>query len=147
MALSVSRQVANFDDEPDGCPLLVASPPALPALPANWMALRVGTWHSQLVGRRKTELVEDVLAKFYHGRNVFTWAGTPAVREPDGTHGGERSISKAHALSAPIERITRRANCSPRCRLAVIAFIAYFGQRAAEPFEAFHSVHAEVIAG
>jgi hypothetical protein len=120
---------------------------ALAALVASWAALRgLGTWRSQLVGRRKTELAEDVLAQFYHARDVLTWARTPPVREPDGKDGGERSAGKAHALSAPIERITKESELFSALQAGRYRFIAYFGQRAAEPFEAIRAVHAEVIA-
>ena len=120
---------------------------ALATLVASWAALRgLGTWRSQLVGRRKTELAEEVLAQFYHARDVFTWARTPAVHDPDGGDGGERGPSKAQALSAPIERITNESELFSALQAGRYRFIAYFGQRAAEPFEAIRAVHAEVIA-
>jgi hypothetical protein len=119
---------------------------ALAALVASLAALRgLGTWRSELVGRRKAELAEDVLAQFYRARGVFTWARTRAIRKP-GQDGGDSTASRTHALSAPIERITDESKLFSALQAGRHRFIAYFGERAAEPFEAIQAVHAGVIA-
>lgn len=120
----------------------------LAALVAGWAALRgLGTWRSELVGRRKTELAEEVLAQFYRARDVLTWARTPALREH------ARRAAEAHgggnwnqALSAPIERITEESELFSQLHADRYRFIAYFGEAASSAFEEIRSVHAEVVA-
>lgn len=117
----------------------------LSALIAGWAALRgLGTWRSELVGRRKTELAEEILAQFYRARDVLTWARTPLMRDsarPDGAPG----VSRNQALSAPIERITEESELFSQLHANRYRFIAYFGEAAASAFEEIRSVHAEVI--
>lgn len=118
----------------------------LAALVGGWAALRgLGTWRSELVGRRKTELAEEVLAQFYRARDVLTWARTPAIREEVAHVNEARGVSWNKALSTPIERITEESELFSQLHANRYRFIAYFGEAAASAFEEIRSVHAEVV--
>lgn len=118
----------------------------LAALIGGWAALRgLSAWRSELVGRRKTELAEEVLAQFYRARDVLTWARTPAIGEGDGSERTARSLNWNQALSAPIERITEESELFSQLHANRYRFIAYFGEAASSAFEQIRSVHAEVV--
>jgi len=118
----------------------------LATLVAGWAALRgLGTWRSELVGRRKTELAEEILAQFYRARDVLTWARTPLRRDEHGGADGATGPSRNQALSAPIERIIEESELFSQLHANRYRFIAYFGEDAASAFEAIRSVHAEVV--
>jgi len=118
----------------------------LAALVAGWAALRgLGTWRSELVGRRKAELAEEILAQFYRARDVLTWARTPLVLDQNARGDGARGASRNQALSAPIERITEESELFSQLHANRYRFIAYFGEAAASAFEELRSVHAEVV--
>lgn len=119
----------------------------LAALVGGWAALRgLGTWRSELVGRRKTELAEEVLAQFYRARDVLTWARTPALRQPARRAADASGGNWNQALSAPIERITEESELFSQLHANRYRFIAYFGEAASSAFEEIRSVHAEVVA-
>jgi hypothetical protein len=119
----------------------------LAALVAGWAALRgLGAWRSELVGRRKTELAEEILAQFYRARDVLTWARTPVVHGKSARADGAGGLSRNQALSAPIERITEESELFSQLHANRYRFIAYFGEGAASAFEEIRAVHAEVVA-
>jgi hypothetical protein len=119
---------------------------ALAALVGGWAALRgLGAWRSELVGRRKTELAEEVLAQFYQARDVLTWARTPAVGQGAGPERTARSDDWNEALSATIERITEESELFSQLHANRYRFIACFGEAASSAFEEVRSVHTEII--
>ena len=119
----------------------------LAALVAGWAAVRgLGTWRSELVGRRKTELAEEILAQFYRARDVLTWARTPVIPHENAQAYGTRDASRNQALSAPIERITEESELFSQLHANRYRFVAYFGERAAFAFEEIRAVHADVVA-
>lgn len=119
----------------------------LAALVAGWAAVRgLGAWRSELVGRRKTELAEEVLAQFYRARDVLTWARTPAIGGGNARAEGTPGVSRNQALSAPIERVTDESELFSQLHANRYRFVAYFGESAASAFEEIRSVHAEVVA-
>jgi hypothetical protein len=118
----------------------------LAALVAGWAALRgLGTWRSELVGRRKTELAEEVLAQFYRARDVLIWARTPAIHKEAGRADDAGGVNWSKALSVPIERITDESELFSQLHANRYRFIAYFGDGASSAFEEIRSVHAEVV--
>lgn len=119
----------------------------LAALVAGWAALRgLGTWRSELVGRRKTELAEEILAQFYRARDVLTWARTPLIADDDARADTAQGVSRNQALSAPIERITGESELFSQLHANRYRFIAYFGEGAASAFEEIRAIHADVVA-
>ncbi len=56
----------------------------LAAVVAGWAGVRgLNAWRTEMVGRRKTDLAEEVLAGFYRARDVLTWARFPASDDND----------------------------------------------------------------
>ena len=56
----------------------------LAAVVAGWAGVRgLDAWRAELVGQRKTELAEEVLAGFYRVRDILTWARFPASDDND----------------------------------------------------------------
>ncbi|MET3709515.1 hypothetical protein ABIC65_000195 [Sphingomonas trueperi] len=115
------------------------------ALIAGWAAIRgVDAWRSELVGRRKAELAEDVLAQFYRARDVLIWARlpyrpldlAPEVDDPDQRH-------RSHA--SPIERLTQESTLFSELQASRYRFMAYFGEESARPFEEMRAIHGEII--
>ena len=120
---------------------------ALAALVGGWAALRgLGAWRSELVGRRKTELAEEVLAQFYQASDVLIWARTPAVGQGAGPERTARSDDWNEALSATIERITDESELFSQLHANRYRFIAYLGEAASSAFEEVRSVHTEIVA-
>ena len=102
---------------------------------AGWAALRgLDAWRTEMVGRRKAELAEEALAQFYQARDVLIWARFPAE------DGEDRSAS------TPVERLTEESELFSELQASRYRFIAFFGERAAEPFDVVRAIHAEVIA-
>lgn len=117
----------------------------LATLIAGWAAVRgVDAWRSEIVGRRKAELAEDVLAQFYHARDVLIWARLPDrplapaldSDDPDERH-------RSHA--SPIERLTQESALFSELQASRYRFMAYFGEDAANPFEQMRAIHGEVM--
>lgn len=79
----------------------------LSAVVAGWAGIRgLNAWRAETVGRRKTELAEEVLAQFYRARDVLTWVRFPASGDDDGT-------ADLRAGSAPMMTSLKRARSSP----------------------------------
>src|SRR4029450_8025738 len=111
----------------------------------GWAAIRgVDAWRSEIVGRRKAELAEEVLAQFYRARDVLIWARLPdrplelvsQVDDRDRRH-------QSHA--SPIERLTQESALLSELQASRYRFMAYFGEDSAHPFEEMRALHSEVI--
>jgi hypothetical protein len=117
----------------------------LATLIAGWAAVRgVDAWRSEIVGRRKAELAEDVLAQFYHARDVLIWArlpDRPLAPTSDDDDPDERHRSHA----SPIERLTQESALFSELQASRYRFMAYFGEDAANPFEQMRAIHGEVM--
>ncbi len=107
----------------------------------GWAAWRgVHAWRAEVVGRRKAELAEEVLAQFYRARDALVWARLPAhVPGADALHGSAASIS------APVERLTEESQLFSELQASRYRFMAYFGVGAARPFDEVRAIHAEVV--
>jgi hypothetical protein len=112
---------------------------------AGWAAIRgVDAWRSEIVGRRKAELAEDVLAQFYRARDVLSWArlpDRPLELAPQGDDRDRRHQSQA----SPIERLTQESALFSELQASRYRFMAYFGEDAAHPFEEMRAIHHEVM--
>ncbi len=54
------------------------------AVVVGWAGVRgLNAWRIETVGRRKTELAEEVLAAFHRAKDVLTWARFPASADDD----------------------------------------------------------------
>jgi len=115
------------------------------ALVAGWAAIRgVDAWRSELVGRRKAELAEDVLAQFYRARDVLIWARIPdRPLEPVPQADDRDQRHQSHV--SPIERLTQESALFSELQASRYRFMAYFGEESAHPFEEMRAIHGEVI--
>lgn len=117
----------------------------LATLVAGWAAIRgVGAWRSELVGRRKAELAEDVLAQFYRARDVLIWARLPD-RPPGVAPQGDDRDRRHQSHASPIERLTQESALFSELQASRYRFMAYFGEDSAQPFEEMRAIHGEVM--
>jgi hypothetical protein len=124
----------------------------LAAVVAGWAGVRgLNAWRTETVGRRKTELAEEVLAGFYRARDVLTWARFPVsqhdngagnVRPAPGTDGDELERSE---IFTPVDRLTRESQVFSELQASRYRFMAYFGEEAARPFDQIRAIHSEII--
>ncbi|HEU4957027.1 MAG TPA: hypothetical protein VFT40_05310 [Sphingomicrobium sp.] len=117
----------------------------LATLVGGWAAIRgVDAWRSEVVGRRKAELAEEVLAQFYRARDVLIWArlpDRPLDLDPQADDRDRRHRSHA----SPIERLTRESALFSELQASRYRFMAYFGEDSAHPFEEMRAIHGEVM--
>jgi hypothetical protein len=103
----------------------------LAAVVAGWAGVRgLNAWRTETVGRRKTELAEEVLAGFYRARDVLTWARFPVsqhdngagnVRPAPGTDGDELERSE---IFTPVDRLTRESQVFSELQASRYRFMA-----------------------
>lgn len=111
----------------------------------GWAAIRgVDAWRSEIVGRRKAELAEEVLAQFYRARDVLIWARLPdrPIELAPQTDDRDRR-HQSHA--SPIERLTQESALFSELQASRYRFMAYFGEDAVHPFEEMRAIHGEVV--
>jgi len=117
----------------------------LATLIAGWAAIRgVGAWRSELVGRRKAELAEDVLAQFYRARDVIIWARLPDRPLHDALQADDAD-QRHQSHASPIERLTEESALFSELQASRYRFMAYFGEGSAHPFEEMREIRGEVI--
>ncbi len=127
---------------PEWLSALAASATAVGACLGGAAAFRgVNAWRAEVVGRRKTELAEEVLALFYRARDVLIWARLPA----DGSTGTPGMQLNPAAASAPVERLTLESQLFSELQASRYRFMAYFGEAGARPFDEIRAIHAEVV--
>lgn len=117
----------------------------LATLIAGWAAIRgVDAWRTELVGRRKAELAEDVLAQFYRARDVLIWARLPD-RPLDSAPQADDRDQRHQSHASPIERLTQESALFSELQASRYRFMAYFGEGSAHPFEEMRAIHGEVV--
>ena len=117
----------------------------LATLVAGWAALRgVDAWRAEIVGRRKAELAEDVLAQFYRARDVLAWARLPD-RPPGSALQDDDRDRRHQSHASPIERLAQESALFSELQASRYRFMAYFGEDAARPFEQMRAIHGEVM--
>ena len=116
---------------------------ALGACIGAWAGLRgVNAWRAEVVGRRKAELAEEVLALFYRARDVLIWARLPS----DGTARDQPGSGPyAAAVTTPVERLTLESQLFSELQAGRYRFMAYFGKAAARPFDEVRAIHSEIV--
>lgn len=117
----------------------------LATLIAGWAAIRgVDAWRSEIVGRRKAELAEEVLAQFYRARDVLIWARLPD-RPLELVPQGDDRERRHQSHASPIERLTQESALFSELQASRYRFMAYFGEDSAHPFEEMRAIHGEVM--
>ena len=126
----------------------------LSAVVAGWAGIRgLNAWRAETVGRRKTELAEEVLAQFYRARDVLTWARFPTSDDDDDRTDDVRVRSgpnddelERREIFTPVDRLTRESQVFSELQASRYRFMAYFGEEATRPFEEIRAIHSEIIA-
>ena len=117
----------------------------LAAFMGGWAAIRgVDAWRSEIVGRRKAELAEDVLAQFYRARDVLIWARLPD-RPPELLPQADDRDRRHQSHASPIERLTQESALFSELQASRYRFMAYFGEDSVQPFEEMRAIHGEVM--
>lgn len=118
----------------------------LAAFAASWAALRgLDDWRREVVGRRKAELAEEVLAQFYRAKDVLTWARLPDRAHGERTPDAARNAQFRLAASAPIERLTQESQLFSELQASRYRFMAFFGEEATKPFADLAAIHGEIV--
>ena len=113
--------------------------------------LGLNTWRKEMVGKRKSELAEEVLALFYEARDIFSWARFPGGYSSEGETRPvieEESTEQAEARKGwyvPAERLIKHTDLFSRLHSLKYRFIAYFGTDASKPFEGIKSIHDKIL--
>jgi hypothetical protein len=137
---------------PDWISALANLMTGLAAVVAGWAGVRgLNAWRTEMVGRRKTELAEEVLAGFYRARDILTWARFPASDDNDdgeddrsGTVLEDEELERGEIFT-PVDRLTKESQVFSELQASRYRFMAYFGEEAARPFEEIRAIHSEVI--
>jgi hypothetical protein len=121
------------------------------ALAAAIVAARgVNTWRMEMVGRRRAELAEETLARFYEARDHLAWARFPGGFQSEGQTreriAGETEDEAANRNSyyRTVERMNSRSEFWSTFDASRYRFRAVFGSAAAEPFDAVRNRRHEV---
>ncbi len=111
----------------------------------------VSAWRREYVGRRRIELAETVLAKFYEAADVIRdarsphgWTDEGLSRQRQDNERPEETQSKnrAHVL---FERLNKHRGLFAELQSLKYRFMATFGKSALEPFKELVSVRNDMI--
>lgn len=111
----------------------------------------VSSWKREFVGRRRIELAETVLAKFYEAADVIRDVRSPhgrgdegLSRQPEDNERPEetRARNQAHVL---FERWNKHRELFAELQSLKYRFMATFGKSALEPFTEFVSVRNDMV--
>jgi len=111
----------------------------------------IDRWRREIIGKRKAELAEDVLADFYQAREILNAARSPMGYDSDGstrTPGEGESADETKTLNmyfATIERLQRHQEFFAGMEARKYRFWAYFGPAGLKCFDDFRRLHAEVV--
>lgn len=121
---------------------LIGTAAVIVGLIGSIAALRgVNTWRSEMIGRRRAELAEETLARFYEARDNLAWARIPGGFQGEGETrqriAGETENERADrdAYYRTVERISKKAEFWSTFDASRYRFRAVFGTPAADPFE------------
>jgi hypothetical protein len=112
----------------------------------------IDSWRAEFVGKRRMELAEEVVARFYEARDAimeirspFGFGGEGSTRKPspDERPEDKQPLDQAYVL---IERYNRHNELFARIRALRYRFMAQFGKEAARPFEELNLVVNELLA-
>lgn len=124
---------------------------ALSAAGAAIFAYRgLKTWRAEMLGRRKAELAEDVLADFYQMRDVFVWVRSPggfgeeAAGRPREDNEDRNLANQLDAYFVPLARLHKDGAFLSAFYAKRYRFRAVFGENAHEPFLEVREVQTKI---
>jgi hypothetical protein len=108
-------------------------------------------WRRQIIGKRKTELAEQVLFNFYAARDALIEARSPGFLSSEGktrklaeTESDQVQLMR-NTYFIPIERLTREKVLFANLHVQWYVFSFYFGASRTTPFEAMLNAHNSII--
>lgn len=110
----------------------------------------LSSWKREMIGRRKAELAEDILAHFYQARDEIVAIRSPAsygaeaVDRPREETEDDQTARKRDAYYVPIARIKRNAEFWGKLYALRYRYMAVFGKVNAKPFDDIHQVLGEI---
>jgi len=119
---------------------------------AVWLAV-IGykKWLPEVVGKRKSELAEDVIAGFYHMKDIIGWARFPggyesegASRESDIPEGDDERRMK-NSYYRTVERLQNEGTTFSDLMAKKYRAMAYFGRDAGKDFDDSKELRARLI--
>ena len=108
-------------------------------------------WRQETIGKRRTELAENVLADFYEARDIIQTARSPLSKESEGesrkradweTKEDSRTLD---AYFAVFERLHSKQEFFAKLTARRYRFQAHFGRQASKPYEDLLAAYDEVI--
>lgn len=121
------------------------------AVAAISVVLGVFAWRREFIGKRRIELTESVLARFYEAADVIRAIRSPLSREDEGSSRkrseGEtaqetRMLDQAYVV---FERYQSRQSLFAQIRSAKYQFMAAFGEEAEVPFDELASAVGKIL--
>jgi len=115
-----------------------------------WRGLR--TWQDEMLGRRRAELAEEILADFYQVRDVFRWVRSPAgfaeeaaerPRDKDENEDVSRQLDR---YFVPLARLHADRALLSALHAKQYRFRAVFGEKVQAPFQELRTIEAEIVA-
>ncbi len=111
----------------------------------------INAWRDEMVGRRKAELAEEILAAFYEARDVIKWARFPGgykgegeTRPPiDGETEEQAQARNTHYI--PVESLNQNKELFSKIQSHKYRFMAYFGEEAEKSFADMKSIHSQIL--
>lgn len=111
----------------------------------------VNAWKREFVGKRRIELIENVLALFYEAqdaireiRNPFSFVGEGATRKRS-EHEREDEAQLLDQAYVVFERYQKREKLFAELRSMKYRVMATFGSKAGEPFDELNMVLNEIF--
>lgn len=113
--------------------------------------LGLDRWRTEMIGRRRIELAEDVLADFYRARDVIRAARSPLGFAGEGESRKRRDdedpedASHLDALYAVIERLNKHAQFFAEFEARRYRFMAVFGEGGVQPYEKLFEARGRIL--
>ncbi|MGF0540737.1 hypothetical protein ACQQ2Q_22325 [Agrobacterium sp. ES01] len=107
-------------------------------------------WRTEMVGRRRMELAEEVLADFYEARDVLRWVRSPMAYSHESETRPGRDVDpedlRGHrdTFYVPLKRLSDNAEFFSRIRARRYRVIAAFGVEAAKPYDVIHEINNRI---
>lgn len=120
------------------------------ALTAYFAFRGLKTWRDEMLGRRKAELAEVVLADVYRLRDILDWVRNPGSFGSEGQtrERGENEKEETARIRdgyfVPIERLQKEEEFLVQFEARRYRFMALFSSEAAKPYEALRSIVRDI---
>ena len=111
----------------------------------------IHSWRREYVGKRRIDLIEEVLVLFYEARDaiiqmrsIFGYQGEGSSRESKQTESPEEKQTKDNAYVI-VERYQKHKELFSKLFALKYRFMAQFGSEYSKPFDEFHSILQQIF--